>query len=380
VRCHAGLRPKQRASANNTIDVVLADVSVICFDARMMAPMPAIEFPRHRVGLLQELGAHALENRTVGSALKPLARALLAGFYDICERFGLDGVLVGLEQAFPPLDITDRSSIDDHPTLLPALVAQLGTIDLDGGGPRNLKPRLVADALVAALGLTLADEPDRTIVLDDKVRAEVAAALASVVDPELAVPHIRETIIATARAQCEAHYHGAFDRIAKQLDERGMRMLKQPNVPLDASQAVERALFDARAALLDRVARAAIDRAKPVLARASADAAARIDEPITHRLTPRDVAILRASDAHLPKTPRAVVDALLQSLTEAGHLEWRAPERPVRTYSPKETFAVGDLLDHPKFGRGTVISGMAQRIDVEFADGKHTLVHVKPTK
>src|SRR5260370_630851 len=85
---------------------------------------------------------------------------------------------------------------------------------------------------------------------------------ARLIDSELAVPHLRETIIANARALCEARYHGAFDKIAAQLDERGLHVVKQPRVPLDAMQAVQRVLFDVRAALFDRVARAAIDRAK----------------------------------------------------------------------------------------------------------------------
>jgi hypothetical protein len=33
------------------------------------------------------------------------------------------------------------------------------------------------------------------------------------------------------------------------------------------------------------------------------------------------------------------------------------------------------VLDHPKFGRGSVVSTAAQRIEVEFADGKRALVH-----
>jgi hypothetical protein len=50
----------------------------------------------------------------------------------------------------------------------------------------------------------------------------------------------------------------------------------------------------------------------------------------------------------------------------------------VHAYSATRTFAVGDVISHPKFGQGTVVSRLAQRIDVEFADGKHTLVHVAP--
>jgi hypothetical protein len=339
-----------------------------------------IAFPRRHVDLLREQASRLLDSRKARTENASLARDLLTGFFDICMRTGLDRVLVELEQAFPPLDISDRAALHDHPTLVPAVTAQLDTLDLDGGGPRNARPGQLVDSLVAALGLTLSDDGEPTITLDDKVRAEVAAALASVVNAELAVPRIRDTIIANARELCEPRYHAAFDKLAAQLDERGMRMMKQPKVPLDAVQAVQRHLADAREALIDRVARTAIDRAKAVIARVDADAAARIDRPVTHRLTPRDVAILRAADARVPRTPGAVVESLLDSLTDLARLAWRAPERQVRPYAANQTFAVGDVIEHPKFGRGSVLSCMAQRIEVEFPDGKHTLVHVGLTK
>ena len=321
-----------------------------------------------------------LDGRKPGTASDAFARDLLAGFFDTCMRWGLDRVLVDLEQAFPPLDIADRSTLFDHPTLLPAMVAQLDAIDLDAGGPRGARPGQLADCVVAGLGLTLSDEADRTVAIDDQVRIDIAAALASVIDVELAVPQIRDTIIANARERCEPHHLGAFDRICAQLDERGMRMIKQPKVPLDVARAVERVLVDTRNAVVDRVTGAAIDRAKDVLARADAGAAARIDLPITLRLTPRDIAMLRVRDARVPKVPAAVVASLVDSLAELSRVVWRAAERPARAYAPTETFAVGDLLDHPKFGRGSVISCLAQRIDVEFADGKHTLIHMRPGK
>ncbi|MCX5743201.1 MAG: hypothetical protein NT062_11975 [Proteobacteria bacterium] len=342
--------------------------------------MPALEFPRSHVVLLQELGARLLDSRKVGSDLETLARDLLVGFFDGCMRAGLDRVLALLAEAHPPLDVTDRFALADHPVWLPALVAQLGTIDLDGGGPRSAKPRQLAERVVAALGLTLSDEVVPAIALDDGVRTAVVAALASVVDVDLAVPKIRETIVAAARARCEARYLPALERIAAQLDERGLRVVKQPKLPLDAVQAVQRVLFDARNAVVEQVARAAIDRARDVIAAADADAAARIDAPITLRLTPRDVAIVRACDARVAKLPEAIAASLLDSLTELARLAWRAPTRTARPYAASQTFAVGELIDHPKFGRGTVTSCLAQRIDVEFPDGNHTLVHVRATK
>jgi hypothetical protein len=221
-------------------------------------------------------------------------------------------------------------------------------------------------------------EPDRSIVLGDDVRSAVAAALAGVLDVELAVPQIRDAIIAEARARCDDSVHGAFAKVAAQLDERGLQLVKQPKVPVTALHAVQSALLEARNAVVARVAGTALDRAQEVLARADADAAARIDLPITLRSTPRAVAILRACDARTSKTPAKLAQSLLDSLRELARITWRVPERPVHPYAASRTFAVGDVIDHPKFGRGTVVSRLAQRIDVEFADGEHTLVHVAP--
>ena len=70
------------------------------------------------------------------------------------------------------------------------------------------------------------------------------------------------------------------------------------------------------------------------------------------------------------------MQALLDGLAQLCHLAWRPLEKPIRTYGASQTFVVGDLIDHPKFGRGSVTSCALQRIEVEFADGKQTLVHV----
>jgi len=337
-----------------------------------------VEFPKRQVVALQELAGRLLDSRRPGGELERIARDLLHGFFDVCAHAGLDRVLVELAQAFPPLEISERSALADHELVSAALVAQLGTIKLDDGGPRNAKPRQVAACVVAALGLTVVAEPDRTISLGDDVRSEVAAALAGVLDVELAVPQIRETIIAEARARCDESFHGAFAKIAAQLDERGLQLVKHPKVPIDALHAVQRALFEARNAVVARVVGLAIDRAQEVLGRADPDAAARIDLPITLRSTPREVAILRACDARASKVPAKLVQSLLESLSELARIAWRIPAQPVHPYAASRTFAVGDLIDHPKFGRGTVVARVAQRIDVEFPDGKHTLAHVAP--
>ncbi len=342
--------------------------------------MAVLEFPKPSVRLLQELATRLLDSRKPGTPSASFARAVLVGFFDTCMHAGLDRLLAELEHTYTPLDLSDRATLADHPTVSAALVTQLDAANLDGGGPRVAKPRQVADCVVAALGLTLVDEPDRTITLDHSVKTAMVAALASVIDDALAVPQLRDTIVADARKRCDPSQLGTFDKIALQLDDRAMRMIKQPKVPLDASHAVQRALHEARTAVFDRISRAAIDRAKAKLEQASAEAATRIDLPVTLRLTPRDVAILRVCDARVPKMPEPFAASLLESLSELSRIAWRAFEQPVRPYAASQTFAVGELVEHPKFGRGTVLSCMAQRIDVEFPDGKHTLVHVAPRK
>ena len=332
-----------------------------------------IEFPQRQLGALQDVAARLFESRKTGGALEQLARELLRGFFDVCTYAGLDNVLEELEAS-------ERTALEDDEVLFAALVAQLAAIEPDGGGPRNAKPRHLAECVVAAVGLTVIEEPDRNLSLGDDVRVAVAAAMAAVVNTELAAPAVRDAIIAEARARCDDSFHAAFAKIVAQLDERGAHLVKQPKVPIDASQAVQRALSEARTAVIARVARAAIEQAKVVLHHADPQAAARIDQPIVSRATPREVAILRACDARVGMTPAKVMQSLLDSVTELARITWRKPEQPVLAYGASKTFAIGDLIEHPKFGRGTVVGSLAQRIDVEFPDGKHTLVHVPPRR
>ena len=337
-----------------------------------------IELPEPQLAALQDHAARLFDSRKAGTDLRTLARDLLHALFDVCTFAGLDKVLVELAAAFPPADPADRAGLADHDIACAALVARLEAVDLDGRGPRNAKPRQLAESVVAALELTVVPGTEPRTTLDGSVRVAVTSALAGVIDVALAVPTIRESVVADARARCDEGIHGTFAKIVAQLDERGMQLLKQPKVPLDAMQAVQRALGEARAAVIGRAASEAIDRAKAVIAASDAEAAARIDQPVSLRLTPREVAILRACDVHLFKTPVNVVQVLLASLSELSRIAWRAPEQVVHPYSATRTFAVGDVIDHPKFGRGSVVSRLAQRIDVEFADGKHTLVHVAP--
>jgi hypothetical protein len=340
----------------------------------------SVDFPARRFAAIQDHAARLYEARKPGTGLTLLARDLLVGFVDVCTYAGLDRVLVDLAQVFSPLDLGDRKALASHEAAQHSMVARLETIRLDGGGPRGARPRQLAECVVAALGLTLVDEPDTTIVLDDAVRVDVSRAMATVLDVELAPAKLRADIIADARARCDAAHHAAFDRLAAQLDDRGLQFVKQPKVPIDALHATQYALFDARNAVVGRAVGAALDRARDVLDRADASVASRLDQPITLRMTPREVAILRACDTRVNKTPARVLQSLLESVADLLRIAWREPVQIAVPYAASRTFAVGDVIEHPKFGRGKVISMALKRIDVEFAGGTYTLAHTPPAK
>ena len=56
----------------------------------------------------------------------------------------------------------------------------------------------------------------------------------------------------------------------------------------------------------------------------------------------------------------------------ASGIESSGPPRP---YSMQERFAVGDRLEHQKFGQGVVIEVRASKIDVKFGRELKTLIH-----
>jgi hypothetical protein len=336
----------------------------------------ALAFPRRQLGALEALAASVLEKRGDACPGDTLARDLLAGFHGVCMQTGLDGVLRALEQAFPPLDTSDGTALAEDPRLRAALASRLGNRDeFDPRGPRSAKPRQLAACLLATLALTPFDPPDRTLTLPGELRDAAFAALAEVIEAELAPARLRASICEEGRRRCEPRYLAAFEQMSAQLDERGLRVTRQLKLPIDAVQAVQRALAEARAATFERAAAAAIDRAWTLVARGSAEALDRIDRPISYRLTPREVAIGRVNDPRVPRAAEPITRSLFDSLTELAELAW-SPSAPVaRAYSPRETYAVGEVVEHPKFGRGTVQAAAAQRVEVEFAEGWHTLVH-----
>lgn len=334
----------------------------------------SVELPRSAFAALQDHATRLHDSRRAGTPLASLARDLLLALYDVCTYAGLDGALGELGETFA-VEPGDRAALASSDAALQAVVTALERIDLDGGGPRGAKPRQLADSVVAALGLAVVDDPERAAVLDDAVRADVVRALAQVIDVELAPARLRADIIADARARCAPAHHASFDRLAAQLDERGLQVVKQPKIPIDALHAAQHALYDARNAVIARAASAAVEQARGVLAAAAPEVAARIDQPITLRATPREVAARRACDPRVTRTPTHIVNSLIASLTDLLRLTWRAPTVTAQPYAASKTFAVGDVIDHPKFGRGKVTGTAAKRIEVEFADGSVTLVH-----
>lgn len=49
--------------------------------------------------------------------------------------------------------------------------------------------------------------------------------------------------------------------------------------------------------------------------------------------------------------------------------------KPARAYNTRETYAEGELIEHPRYGRGEIMSLRGGKIDVRFGDGLRTLVH-----
>ncbi|HZI20470.1 MAG TPA: hypothetical protein VEY09_17945 [Pyrinomonadaceae bacterium] len=51
------------------------------------------------------------------------------------------------------------------------------------------------------------------------------------------------------------------------------------------------------------------------------------------------------------------------------------PAGPTRPYSPRETYAEGEWVEHSKFGAGRVTSTREGKIEVKFNDGVRLLIH-----
>jgi hypothetical protein len=69
------------------------------------------------------------------------------------------------------------------------------------------------------------------------------------------------------------------------------------------------------------------------------------------------------------KTRRTTGARSLEAKTRA------ASGAPARPYSPREIFAAGDQITHPKFGEGSVVEARQGKIDVRFGREMRTLLH-----
>jgi hypothetical protein len=82
----------------------------------------------------------------------------------------------------------------------------------------------------------------------------------------------------------------------------------------------------------------------------------------------------------LVRSKLADADAILQFLEKKLEIEWTSPpvvaspvERPLRPYAMDASYEVGDHVDHPKFGRGTVIATSPGKVQIRFDTGVRTL-------
>jgi hypothetical protein len=79
----------------------------------------------------------------------------------------------------------------------------------------------------------------------------------------------------------------------------------------------------------------------------------------------------KKSSAPRTREPKAVVERF-EAPAVAADLS-----RPVRTYQVSEKFEVGDRVEHPTFGQGTVEVIEGQKMTVFFVSGRKVLVHDK---
>ena len=70
-----------------------------------------------------------------------------------------------------------------------------------------------------------------------------------------------------------------------------------------------------------------------------------------------------------PKTRRTTGARALEIKTRA------ASNGPARSYSPRDVYAAGERITHPKFGEGNVVEARQGKIDVRFGREMRTLLH-----
>ena len=86
-----------------------------------------------------------------------------------------------------------------------------------------------------------------------------------------------------------------------------------------------------------------------------------------HRFRPEKKEASSSSSSSSARTPR-------KSSRKSEPLG-AAPAGAARPYSPRETYAEGDWVDHPKFGQGRVTTARGGKIEVRFESGPRLLLH-----
>lgn len=72
-----------------------------------------------------------------------------------------------------------------------------------------------------------------------------------------------------------------------------------------------------------------------------------------------------------------IVKLRIAFLDENPQTDASMPVRASKRYAPSVTFAVGDLIEHPKFGTGSVLRVAGNKIDAAFDGELRTLIHGK---
>ena len=83
-------------------------------------------------------------------------------------------------------------------------------------------------------------------------------------------------------------------------------------------------------------------------------------------------------NSHRYRDPEATTVTKQRGTTRTlatAHKNNPTSDRPARTYSPRETYAAGDGINHPTFGQGNVIEARQGKIDVRFGREMRTLLH-----
>lgn len=98
---------------------------------------------------------------------------------------------------------------------------------------------------------------------------------------------------------------------------------------------------------------------------------------------PATVVCRTCGEQHRYRTLRAIEESAARKNTGASARRSTrsaatvsaAPDRPPRPYSPRESFAEGDWVEHGKFGAGRVVQVRDGKIEVKFNDGTRLLIH-----